>query len=591
MNPILTDIKVQEAAKNVPEYISEKLPDSPFYAWDIECIDREGKYTDYPTQIAISGEDFVFVSKDNEKSVRSLFEAMLEKKKSTLITHNGFAFDIPVMRKWGYPETPMGHDTMYMAFFMDETQPRGLEALAVKYLGVPGWKESFSAKLGSEEFYFYNARDTWYTLQLFRLFSDALSRDKRLHLLEHLVYPVRKALDGMSERGVYLGKDYILATKQEVGKSLEERRTSVRQKMGALIEEEKPNPNSTLQIAKCLNKLHLYFPLTEKGNPQVSKDILQSYTSHPFVSELLDYRELSKKMSTYVKPYEKLLEEGGYAHPEYKMVSVETGRTSATKPNVQNLDRKLKGFFSAPPGKVLVSIDYNAIEFRVASWLAQEQGILRRFAENPGWDPHRYFASFFYKIPEHQVSIEQRQIAKSANFSQLFVGSGFTLWEYAKKQGIELKLPFCEIVHEEWHKTFPGFERFYLERKKEILKTGQVVCPTGFIRHFGDPELLRANHGQKFFGKLRQGVNVPVQNLAAHIAFLAMKKLQEEGFPMVLFVHDSISFEFEDNDEIETNVRRAEEIMCEYPIEILKKEYSVLFTVPLRVESEVKRSG
>ena len=469
---------------------------------------------------------------------------------------------------------------MYMAFFMDETQPRGLEALAVKYLGVPGWKEAFHAKLGSDEFSFYNARDAWYTMQLYLLFRKELSKDKRFYLIENLINPVRKVFDDMSLLGVYLDKEAITGVKQEVVAQLESHRFDI-------------NPNSTKQVAAKLDELGLWYPVTENGNPHVSKDILEAYRATPFVSELLEYREQAKQLSTYIRPYEKLANEGdGRAHPEYKMISVDTGRTSASKPNVQNLDRSLKKFFASPPGKVLLLVDYSAIEFRVASWLAQEETVLSRFRENPNWDPHAFFAAMFYDIEEKDVTPEERQIAKSSNFSQLYIGTGFTLWEYAKKQGVHIPLHQCEALHARWHETFPGFNRWYLESKKEILDTGQIKCPTGFIRHFGDPELIRQNYGSTFFGKLRQAVNVPVQNLSTHIAFLAMKRLVDFNFPMVLFVHDSIGFELDDDGfSLDKKVKKIEEIMTTWPVKALKEEYGIDFTIPLAVKSEVKRSG
>lgn len=571
---VLGDIsrcKEKQSDTNVPWKIWEgEEIDGDVLAYDIEAVDEEGNFTDYPTQIAISNTEICYVSRDIQCMGR-----ILERKNA--VGHNSLHYDSPMLRKQGFQIRDY-HDTMYMAFFMDETQPRGLEALAVKYLGVPGWKEAFHAKLGSDEFYFYNARDAWYTMQLYLLFRKELSRDKRYFLLENLIYPVRKVLDKMSECGVALSRTAILEAKQDVLGKLESHKFDI-------------NPNSTKQVAAKLDELRLWYPVTENGNPHVSKDILEAYRATPFVAELLEYREQAKQLSTYIRPYEKLANEGdGRAHPEYKMISVDTGRTSATKPNVQNLDRSLKKFFASPPGKVLLLVDYSAIEFRVASWIAHEETILARFAKDPLWDPHAFFAAMFYDKDEKDVTPEERQIAKSANFSQTYIGTGFTLWEYAKKQGVHIPLHQCEALHTRWHETFPGFNRWYLESKEQILQTGQIKCPTGFIRHFGEPDLLRQNYGQTFFGKLRQAVNVPVQNLSTHIAFLAMKRLAEFNFPMVLFVHDSISFELDDDHTLPEIVKHIEKVMCKWPIQALKVEYDIDFTIPLAVKSEIKRS-
>jgi DNA polymerase I-like protein with 3'-5' exonuclease and polymerase domains len=258
---VLSDIsrcKTQKTDTKVPWKIWEgEEIDGDILAYDIEAVDEEGNFTDYPTQIAISNTEICYVSRDIQCMGR-----ILERKNA--VGHNSLHYDSPMLRKQGFQIRDY-HDTMYMAFFMDETQPRGLEALAVKYLGVPGWKESFHAKLGSDEFYFYNARDAWYTMQLYQLFSKELSKDRRFYLIENLIYPVRRVFDEMSLRGVYLSKRDILETKQEVVVQLESHKFDI-------------NPNSTKQVAAKLDELNIWYPLTENGNPHVSKDVLEALT-------------------------------------------------------------------------------------------------------------------------------------------------------------------------------------------------------------------------------------------------------------------------------------------------------------------------
>jgi hypothetical protein len=80
--------------------------------------------------------------------------------------------------------------------------------------------------------------------------------------------------------------------------------------------------------------------------------------------------------------------------------------------------------------------------------------------------------------------------------------------------------------------------------------------------------------------------------LSTHIAFLAMKRLAEMNFPMVLFVHDSIGFELDDDGfSLDKKVKKIEEIMTTWPIKALKAEYDIDFTIPLAVKSEIKRNA
>jgi len=56
-----------------------------------------------------------------------------------------------------------------------------------------------------------------------------------------------------------------------------------------------------------------------------------------FLSKLLDYRDNSKTLNTYLIPYYERSERTGKIHPEYKHTGTPTGRLSCTKPNIQNL--------------------------------------------------------------------------------------------------------------------------------------------------------------------------------------------------------------------------------------------------------------
>jgi hypothetical protein len=61
---------------------------------------------------------------------------------------------------------------------------------------------------------------------------------------------------------------------------------------------------------------------------------------------------------------------------------------------------------------------------------------------------------------------------------------------------------------------------------------------------------------------------------------------------MVLFVHDSIGFELDDDGfSLNNKIKKIEEIMCNWPVKALKEEYGIDFTIPITVKSEVKRSG
>jgi DNA polymerase I-like protein with 3'-5' exonuclease and polymerase domains len=326
-----------------------RLPNSEYIAWDAEWVDK-GKIVDYFTMVSCAGEGFTYVAV-GEENVRSLLEA-LQNTKAELITHNGWAADIPLAKKMGF-EMPMGHDTIYLSYLDDETQALGLESLATKYLGVRGWKneswDNFDQDAASSAE--YAARDARYTLQLFEVLRGRLGR--RMVTIECIIAPARKALDAQTARGIYINQ---CAVDRERRKAENIRDLSLARAQS--FTGPKFNPNSTKQVGEFLLKRGIRLPVTETGKPSTSVGVLQEIDDD-FCRALLEYRGAIKTLSTYVSPYEALSSRGdGRVHPEYTLIRTLTGRSSAKNLNVQQIPRNFKDFFGAPPGRLFVECDY-----------------------------------------------------------------------------------------------------------------------------------------------------------------------------------------------------------------------------------------
>jgi uracil-DNA glycosylase len=543
------------------------------FALDIETIDRDGKVVDAPTQIAFAADDGVWVG---EWPINFSWEG-------ALVTHNGLEFDLP---KLGI--APEGYDTMYLAHLCDENQPLNLEALCVKYLGVRGWKEDRDAPLGSEALALYNARDAVYTLRLFHRLRDELG--PRIRLYEQILLPARLALNACSARGLWIDDAAVERTSERVDAQIDSARHRVTALASEWVDVTKFNPNSSRDVAVVLTEMGYELPRTRKtGALRVDKSVLQAIPE-PLAGALLDYRAATKQKSTYVTPYRKAARSGTHRmHNEYTVIRTVVGRTSARRSNVQNLDRELE-FFGAPPRAFFARADYSALHFRLAAWCAGAHSILDRYAADPRWDPHLFFASSFYNKPEAAITRtgphSERQIAKSANFSQLYLGDEHTLQNYAAGRGggIALELPFCRALHVTWHRTFPEFIPWYARVWDELLEHGFVETATGRRRHFGDVRLLNklgraAAH--------REAVNFKVLGLEPDIALLGLSACHRAGLPVNGFFHDAVSFEFDNLSALRDNEQEIRRCMIETPLAILRDEFGADITVPLDTDLTV----
>jgi uracil-DNA glycosylase family 4 len=576
--------------RNLPEpdtryevfHAGSSLPNSPVWAWDGEWA-ISGGIVDYFTMLSCDNGSTSYVAV-GEQAIRAMLLQLLDVSLhgATLVTHNGWAADLKIARKWGY-EMPYGEDTMVMAFLEDETQPQRLESLCVKYLGVRGWKNDSWEKFDptSEEAAKYAARDSRYTYLLFHKLSELLRG--RIHTIEHVLRPARIALDRQTSRGIWINP---VPVKRERGEAERLRDDSL--KKLRVFAGSKFNPGSTKQVGDYLTATGMVLPLTATRKPATGIEVLKSLST-PFAKTLVDYRSAIKTLSTYIAPYEKVIfSDDGRVHPDYTLTRTLTGRSSARNLNVQNLDRDLKEFFDAPPGQCFVSVDYSAIEFRLAAWFAREPTILEQYNADPNWDPHKFVAAMFYDVPVEEVTRAQRQIGKSANFGLLFLAGPLGLMEYANKTGVPMSLQKAFEMHSFWHDTFPGFRKFYKETRNEIETTGRSTCPTGHIRHFGDWALLLPNMRSE---ALRQAVNCKVQNFAAHLSYISMAELERQGILPVGFIHDAFLFEFKTEAEAGLALPKIEEIMTIYPKKFLLDKFGVTLDIALAVEAEVKTNA
>jgi DNA polymerase-1 len=466
----------------------------------------------------------------------------------------------------------MTTDTLILAYLADETQPLGLESLVVKHKISSGWKSREYATLGSDEFSLYCARDASYTRKLWAALMQELG--PRARIASDIILPAKDCLDAATARGVWIDADAVAAARTRYERELGDAQAALTELAPGL------NPNSPKQVLAAFRARGHRIRTTDKGALCAIGDDL--------ARAILGVRGATKKLSTYVAPYEEASRADGRVHAQYHLYKRDMGaggtdvfRTSSSNPNVQNLDRNL-AFFAAPPGRALVKADYGTMHIRLAAWLAGERAWLDRYAENPRWDCHDWFRE------ESRLPIDRR-VAKSANFSQLYRGTGYTLVEYMAKQGVTLAPADADRVHLAWHRALPAIAPWYESVKQELLTHGYVENSVGMRRHFGRPQDVRAFSAKTFEGCYKQAVNFKVLSFEAAIAMLALGAANRAGLEVVLFVHDSIAVECDAEDVDATRVS-LERAMIQEPLRLLRERFSVDLTVPLICDVEVQEA-
>lgn len=258
-------------------------------------------------------------------------------------------------------------------------------------------------------------------------------------------------------------------------------------------------------------------PSTETGVLSSKADDLQPFRSIPFINSYLEYQSLEKAAS-FVSGIT-----GSVVHPRYNLL-VNTGRTSCSKPNFQQLP-KFGGiremFIPTNEEDTFIITDYAAIELSTLAQVAYDQyGYSVMMNQiNDGVDLHKYYASVMNGCTIEEVTKQQRQEAKAANFG--FPGGlGVdTFIEFSRGYGLELTKAQAQEMKDVWFDAFPEMRDYMKNEMGEIFTlTGRKRGNTSFCAE----------------------KNTPFQGLAADGAKLAMYNLDKAGFKVVGFVHDEI---------------------------------------------------
>ena len=265
-------------------------------------------------------------------------------------------------------------DVMLSAYVLDSQGGHDLERLVSKYLsGTINADESKAA----------------YVYRIAAVITAKISDTPEEKLYREIELPLAAVLADMEEAGFLIDREGIAA----YGEKLKEEADYLAERIYFLAGEEF-NINSPKQLGDILfEKLKLPSGKKTKTGYSTNAEILQKLApKHPIVSDILDYRQLTKLIGTYVTGLLKLATEDGRIHTNFKQTGTATGRLSSAEPNLQNIPvrteagRELRKYFLPRKGYKLISADYSQIELRLLACISGDENMLNAFAS--GEDIH-----------------------------------------------------------------------------------------------------------------------------------------------------------------------------------------------------------
>ena len=207
--------------------------------------------------------------------------------------------------------------------------------------------------------------------------------------------------------------------------------------------------------------------------------------------------------------------------------------------------REIRRAFIADPGCVVLSADYSQIELRLMAELSGDPVMVEAFAH--GEDIHRSTAAKIFHEDIDNVTVDQRRIAKTANFGIIYGISAFGLAE-------RLGIPRAEArtLIDNYMSTYAGVQQYIHSQVESAQAKGYVQTLFGRKRFL--PDINSRNATVRGFAE-RNAVNAPLQGSAADIIKIAMIKVDEElekaslKSKMLVQVHDELVFEVSKGEE------------------------------------------
>jgi len=411
-------------------------------------------------------------------------------------------------------------------------------------------QQDFLAAMSSPDAEQISARRTMeradLALQLHAILEPKLKESGQEKVFREIETPLLPVLAAMENEGIRLDPVAL----EEVGKKL---RTDMKRLEQSIYQHAlgEFNIGSPKQLGEVLfGKLALDPKAKKTKTGQYATDeatLTALAPKHPIVAEVMEYREASKLLGTYIDALPTYVSPRDQRiHTTFYQLATSTGRLNSQDPNLQNIPirtatgREIRRAFVPREGDyTLLSADYSQIELRILAALTQDKGLLEGLTS--GEDIHRATAAKVFQIPLADVTKDQRNQAKMVNY-----GISYGISAFGLSQRLGIPRADAKNLIDGYFTQYPGIRRYMTETVEQARERGYVETITGRRRYL--PDLRSANATVRASAE-RNAINMPIQGSSADLIKIAMvqiaKVAREENWKskLLLQVHDELVFD------------------------------------------------
>jgi DNA polymerase-1 len=496
-------------------------------------------------------------------------------------------YDLLVLKRQGVKVEGVAFDTMIASYLLDPSmRGHGLDDLAmthldhkmISYEDVTGKKGT--SQLGFEEVEIekaaeYSCEDAHATYRLTRILGEKIREEGFDHLFHEVEIPLVEVLTEMEFTGIKIDEDHFHGLSVEFREELARLEGEIHE-----LAESPFNINSPQQLGKILFEgLKLSSPKkTKTGYATDVKVLTRLAGEHPLPRLVLDYRSLSKLLSTYVEALPRLIHpDTGRIHTSFNQAVTATGRLSSSNPNLQNIPirtpdgRRIRQGFIPEKGMRMLSADYSQIELRILAQISGDARLREAFQNEQ--DIHGHTAGLLFGCKPEEITEEMRRKAKVINFGVIY-GMG----QHALADQLGIARDEARAFIDQYFQTYEGVKAWREACLEQAREKGYVTTLLNRKRYLR--EIHSQNPGIRSLAE-RTAVNTPIQGTAADMIKVAMirvfQRLRDQGLQtrMLLQVHDELVFEVPEAEMEVVKPLIREEMERVMPLE-----------VPMRVDME-----
>lgn len=491
---------------------------------------------------------------------------------------HGLKAALRTVRRAGGDLSPVGGDTLLLDYVLvAHRRSHGIADIAQRHLGHNLAFVPDTDPMMLDDVARYAAEPAHVASLLFERLDKRLEPGTR-HVYEHIERPLTRVLADMEEVGIRLDLEALDAVLQDIAGRVQLAKERCHELAGRAFVVGSPKDVA----AVLFDELGLPKSKRTKTGYSTDSSVLERLTEHhDLPAAILEYRQLQKLESTYLRKLPGFVGPDGRIHTTFHQAVAATGRLSSSDPNLQNIPvrtfegRRIRDCFVPADGCVFLSADYSQVELRVLAHFCGSGALVDSFRR--GEDIHRRTASEVWHVPMEEVSPDQRTAAKAINFGLLYGMSAFRLG-----RDLAISRDEAQRYMDEYFARIPQVSAWIEETKQQARKDGYVE--TLFGRRRLIPELYAKNYNDRSAGE-REAVNTRVQGTAADLIKLAMLRvdsaLREAGHRarLLLQVHDELLLEVPDD-----------EVLLVQAMVVRQMQAAAELLVPLAVNSTIGRN-